>query len=238
MPEANSIYSMSKKIEEFPGLPENYLNDFWKYPRILDKFLHTLSGSEQKLLEYIFRHTIGFRKTSDKISLSQFMTGVGNLDSGTGLAKNTILKGLDGLVEKGFITRKKLNYRVSEYGLVVQGLNKSGSKNEMTGSKFGQQDRSKIEHTIEDRTIEDNTIKDIEKIYIYFCENICSSSRLTSKAKEVIAERLKEFEPEELLEAIVNFSEDEWQMENNSRRGVAWFFESEDKVERYKNLSS
>lgn len=93
----------------FPGFPVEPTNNYWRYPRIVDGWWHQLSGSEQKVLDYILRHTWGYDKEIDAISLSQFESGVYSkkshqwIDQGTGLTRPSITKALKGLIQKGFI---------------------------------------------------------------------------------------------------------------------------------------
>jgi len=61
---------------------------------------------------------------------------------------------------------------------------------------------------------------------------------ITDQAKSKIKTRLREFSEDELLQAIDNFSGANWWMENNSKRGVQWFFHSEDRIEQFLNLVS
>ena len=77
---------------------------------------------------------------------------------------------------------------------------------------------------------------DNNKIYIAYKEKINSLSRLTDEAKKKIQVRLKTYSEEDLLKAIDNFSKNNWWMEHNSKRGVAWFFHSEDRIDGFMNL--
>ena len=114
---------MTKKNEikiKFPGFPENYIHTFWKYPRMLEGYWYMLSGSEQKILDFILRQTVGYGKPSDKINSTQFRTGIGKDNKGVGLDKKTVGRAVDSLVEKGFIWKKRVSYWVNEYGLVMK----------------------------------------------------------------------------------------------------------------------
>lgn len=87
----------------------------------LDMFMPHLNGAEWKCLCYIARRTFGFQKRVDKISLSQFVSGVkdrdGNqLDYGTGLSKKTIINACGKLVEAGII--KKSEESISKWQVV------------------------------------------------------------------------------------------------------------------------
>ena len=81
-----------------------------------------------------------------------------------------------------------------------------------------------------------NDKNDKEVIYIAYKEKINSLSRLTDEAKKKIQVRLKTYSEEDLLKAIDNFSKNNWWMEHNSKRGVAWFFHSEDRIDGFMNL--
>jgi hypothetical protein len=73
-----------------------------------DQLLATLSGSEVKVLLYIFRRTFGFKKDADDISLKQICEGIvkrdgERMDSGTGLSKSTAVTAIKSLVDRGII---------------------------------------------------------------------------------------------------------------------------------------
>lgn len=80
-----------------------------------------------------------------------------------------------------------------------------------------------------------NALSINKNIYMSFKQKINKNSRLTSYAKKKIQARLKEFSGKDLLKAIDNFSKNDWQMKNNSHRGIAWFFASEDRIDSYIN---
>ena len=77
---------------------------------------------------------------------------------------------------------------------------------------------------------------DVQKTFEHFGKKIKSTSRLTQSAKLKITTRLKTFSVEELKTAIDQFSKDEWWVENNSNRGVAWFFHNDDRIDQFLNL--
>lgn len=107
--------------EKFSGFPPKPTIDFWCYPKALDKYWHCLNGSEQKVLDYILRHTWGFDKTHDEISLSQLMTGIKSFDKGTGLSKPTVISAIQKLIIKGFI--KKTEGKTANNYEIVKDLN-------------------------------------------------------------------------------------------------------------------
>lgn len=75
---------------------------------LFDTLMPTLADNELRVLLYIIRRTFGFKRDSDSISLSQMVSGITTrdgqvLDSGTGLSKSTVARGLKSLREKGVI---------------------------------------------------------------------------------------------------------------------------------------
>ena len=76
---------------------------------LLDKVIPLIPEAEARCLLYICRRTFGFQKDSDRISFSQFISGIkdrrGNvLDYGAGLARASVAKGLKNLHEAGAIS--------------------------------------------------------------------------------------------------------------------------------------
>lgn len=75
---------------------------------LFDELLPDLSGAELKVLLYIIRRTLGFKKPADDISLKQICEGIITrdgrmLDHGTGLAVSTASKAVKSLEEWGVI---------------------------------------------------------------------------------------------------------------------------------------
>ncbi|HEY8311261.1 MAG TPA: replication protein, partial [Gemmatimonadaceae bacterium] len=75
---------------------------------VFDVLMPRLADAELRILLYIIRRTFGFKKNSDDISLRQMVEGITTrdgrvLDSGTGLSKPTVARGLAGLREKRII---------------------------------------------------------------------------------------------------------------------------------------
>lgn len=105
----------------FPGFKRSYRNGgFFMYPNEMEKYWHLLSGSEQKLLDFILRQTYGFGKLEDRISLSQFVNGIGHRSSGAGVSKAQAQRSLKGLEEKGFIRTERQGYQTRLIKLVLQ----------------------------------------------------------------------------------------------------------------------
>jgi hypothetical protein len=80
------------------------------------------------------------------------------------------------------------------------------------------------------------THSEIESIYTSYKNLINQNSRLTKAARDKIRVRLKTYSIDDLLKAMANFSQDEWWMEHNAFRGVAWFFNSDDRIDQFLNI--
>ena len=78
---------------------------------VFDELLPHLCESELKVLLYIIRRTSGFNKTTDRISLTQFLAGIVTrdgrvLDRGCGIRdRATVIRALQSLARMGIITR-------------------------------------------------------------------------------------------------------------------------------------
>lgn len=151
---------MSEDSSKFPGFPAEPSANYWPYPRVMDGWWHILTGSEQKVLDYVLRHTWGYKKNADYISYSQFSYGIRTkagkqIDKGCGIKhRGTLRKAIDGLIRKGFLTVVRKNGRVTYFQLrwEAQGLNKGGASNERVGGSGAEQ------------TIKDYTNKDLQQL--------------------------------------------------------------------------
>lgn len=81
-------------------------------------------------------------------------------------------------------------------------------------------------------------IFDFEKIFSEFKSRIFENAKMENLEKEKILERLKKYSENELLQAILNFSKSDWWMKNNNFRGISWFFQSDERVEQFINLTN
>lgn len=104
--------------QKFPGFPPKPNMNFWSYPKDLNGYWHLLTGSEQKVLDYILRHTWGFDKVKDEISLSQMERGIKGFDKGTGLGRKAVIRAIKGLIKNGFV-KKREGKRANCYELVL-----------------------------------------------------------------------------------------------------------------------
>lgn len=146
-------------MAKFKGFPPEPTMNFWSYPKDLNGYWHILSGSEQKVLDYILRHTWGFKKKSDTISRKQFQFGIKKktgewFDKGTGLSQASISRALNGLIKKGFILRQRRGKKlVNTYTLKTD-----YSKRAIKGVKNEQSPMLNLSnpYTIDNYTIDNN----------------------------------------------------------------------------------
>lgn len=97
-----------KHHKKFPGFPASLEKAYWQFPTIINGYIHILTGAEFKVLWYVLRHTFGWQKSADRISISQICEGIKKkngecLDKGTGLSRYWAMKSLNSLEKKGFI---------------------------------------------------------------------------------------------------------------------------------------
>ena len=94
---------------------------------IFDKYLGELTPSEFSVLMAIIRKTWGWKKTEDRISVSQLI-------SMTSLSKNTVINSIAKLEDIRLISTKKRHNRTTKIKLLI-----SGSKFAPPSSKFAPQ---------------------------------------------------------------------------------------------------
>lgn len=97
----------------------------------LDFQYQDLSEAELRVLLYIFRHTYGYRKRLDAISLSQFEFGITTeddrvIDRGAGVGIKALMKALAKLEEKRFVFRHQSKKTNGGSGTTVYELNVDG----------------------------------------------------------------------------------------------------------------
>jgi hypothetical protein len=93
--------------------------NFTQIPNVFfDEIYSKLGFAELKVLLYLMRRTYGFHKKTDRISLTQFESGIEGLDVGTGLARKNIISALSSLEEKKIVIKNKNKY-VTSYSLYL-----------------------------------------------------------------------------------------------------------------------
>ena len=94
------------------------------------------------------------------------------------------------------------------------------------------------EFKTEQKNVDYKSIIESYHIKIHAIRQKDDKFRISDAAKKKIQARLKEFSEKELLQAIENFSNNEWRMENNSNKGLTRFFYNEDRIEQFLNLQT
>jgi len=85
---------------------------------------------------------------------------------------------------------------------------------------------------------ETNTTEDVREVVIHYRRTIDCKAKIKPTSEWYIEKRLREFSRDELILAIDNFSKDKWLMRHHSRNGIGWFFEDEDRIEKWLNRDS
>jgi DNA-binding MarR family transcriptional regulator len=161
-------------LRDFPGF---YRPRYTPIPdQLLDDVMAFLSGAELKVLLYIMRHTYGYKKSADNISLSQLAEGITTrnsrvVDRGTGLGRTAIKQALKTLEAKGLIIvergataegERTINiYRVCESGGGSQNDLPQVGKRPTVGHKAATQEMTLQEQIVQD---EDESLSFFEQV--------------------------------------------------------------------------
>ena len=180
-----------------------------------------------------------------------------NIAKKLGIAPGTVRKYQKELVKRGWIevvgthrkTKPTIEYRIVDlWELNTRYYAEKTKEKERSQNGFSQRNDTRCSNKNQLVTLQkspddnkeelskEDLSKKIENIYARYTEKINKFSHLTDKAGLMIQARLKNFKEDDLLEAVDRFSQNKWYMENNSHRGVAWFFDSDDRVDQFVNL--
>lgn len=160
--------NQQNKPKPFPGFPPEPVKNYWEYPRIMNGYWSQLSGSEQKVLDYILRHTWGYKKTADFISYSQFIKGITKrdgtvVDRGCGIkSSKTLRKALLGLQKGGFVKVVRTAGRPLFYRLKIC-VEEVESKVQWEKVKSPMGESKEVGVGESKDTITDDTITDVQK---------------------------------------------------------------------------
>lgn len=229
---------------------------------IINGWAKKLSGSELKILLVVVRKTLGWvldpttgmRKEEDWINYKQ-------LQNLTGLHPQAISRAIDKLIsdyklvqardEQGNVLdttgkRKIVGQKKQKifYRLNLLTLSQTSHYFENHSSNHYENHSGTTMKIIEPTTMKITSIQNqyilqnqiLQNILVRYQEKILKNSRLTDSAKEKIKTRLLTFSEVDLLQAIDNFSADDWYVKNCGWRGMAWFFHSDDRIEKFVNL--
>ena len=238
-------------MNKFPGFPKDPATNYWPYPRALNGWWHILTGSEQKCLDYILRHTWGFKKNADFISYSQFISGVKNCDKGCGIkGRATLSRALSGLEKKGFVQRDRFQHQAVRYTLAftkassdMELSHKASSKTKLASTEM-EPASSKMEHTIKDISIKDTSIR--KKNIIKRTNNTVMKHKKYSSLKDITEQDTTEIAEKYRvplvfvklqLEALRNYCEAKGRRYKNYKAALRNFVINEGKrqIERSQN---
>lgn len=167
----------------------------------IDFLMAELSPPTWKVLCYIARRTFGFQKSTDRISLTQMQKGIKKrdgtvLDNGTGLCRNSILKALSELEEKGVLqidrsgstNRYKLVHNMNQPDTeVVHPVNHTSAQDEpqlvykMNTQKKGKESIQKKENSRKFlEKLSDETIKEMTDSFV------CTPANVRAKALTIL----------------------------------------------------
>ncbi len=103
------------------------------------------------------------------------------------------------------------------------------------GTVSGRQDNNDNNNAKDNNQDHTSADADIRRVFDAFKSSINPKGKLTKKARAKIATRLIEFSASEIIIAIGNWAADDWQRSNNHVRGLAWFCDTEDRVNTWIN---
>ncbi len=107
-----------------------------------DYLLPDLGLAEWRVLLYVVRRTLGFKKLSDAISLDQFTEGIvtrdgAKLDGGTGLSRSNVHEALNQLVMRNVLVRQRVRGPRTGDGISIYGLAMRDEVRRTMGSTLG-----------------------------------------------------------------------------------------------------
>jgi len=94
---------------DFKGVPRPPKPSYTMVPNVVfDVYMSALSSAELRVLLYICRHTFGWQKDADQISLRQLTDGQQKRDGtwqdyGAGLCRRAVIAAVGSLEEKGLL---------------------------------------------------------------------------------------------------------------------------------------
>lgn len=120
---------------------------YTRTPNEIFELIPELKEGELKCLLYIVRHTLGYHEPTKVITFDEFINGRKRkdgtrIDEGTGLSKQTVIKSLATLYERGFVYRETNDEdraRIKhEYGLRYRAASPDVKNLDIRGQKSGQ----------------------------------------------------------------------------------------------------
>lgn len=197
--------------------------------------LTNISGLYECPIKVISLHT-GFDKDNLEVMLARFepkiyyfngWVYVRNFIKHQSSSSETVQKGIEEELAK---TPPKVRKRVDEInaehaqreGVDAVSLFSSDGVRELTANAKKQ----KKEARQASNEVVDNVVE-------FYQDKIRKDVKATESARKAIEARLKNFTYEQIMTAIVYFSEDDWRMKNNSSFPMSWFFKNDEQIEKF-----
>lgn len=197
-----------------------------------------ISGLYECPIKIISLHT-GFDKDNLAVMLTRFepkiyyINGwvyVRNFIKHQSSSSETVLKGIDEELAKA---PPRIRRRVDEInaelakkeGVDTVSLFEADGVKEHTALKK----KAKKEARQENKEVIDNIID-------FFQEKIRKDVKATGSARDAIKARLENYTHEQIMTAIIYFSEDAWRMKNNTHFPMTWFFKNDEQIEKWLSL--
>jgi hypothetical protein len=232
-------------MDKFPGFPIE--GQFWQFPTCINGYVHILSDSQFKVLWYILRHTYGYQKTSDYISISQIMSGIKRydnsvIDSGTGLKSQKAVWGAIRKLEVlGFIVVERKSGRTNFFKPCINhgGLPRAQS---MVVPRAQSMVVPRAQSTTQYITnIKPNTyiVELTQRLVTKYNELFSLDLRYTDKKRDLVKARRKTYSEDELNTSLLNCSQSKFHRGENDRGWVATFdyiFRNDEQVDKLLNL--
>ena len=208
---------------------------------LFDCLMPDLTGAELKVLLYIIRRTLGFKKNADNIALSQMLTGITRhdgvqLDRGTGLSKKTLLAAIASLEERGCIVTERRQSAEKGFEPTTYHLHWLGEPSGKNYTSLGGETTPRVgEETTpspssKNYAIQETVLQETEEqesrvaLYLYHLLNACKPDD-----RAEVRAHLTELGNGERVGRAIGRAEMEWDRRQGPRgfwRRVAWWMEN------------
>jgi hypothetical protein len=168
------------------------------------------------------------------VNRGQHITSRDKLSLATGLSHQQVRTALNKLISTNEVTINTTNnYTVISVNNYENYQGNNQPDNQRITNKQPTDNQRITTNNNDNKENNDNNNTYIGKVYENYRQRINSNAKLTDKGRKKILTRLKSYSVDDLSQAMANFSADNWWVENNAHRGVAWFFDSDDRIEQF-----
>jgi phage replication O-like protein O len=190
-----------------------------------------LTGLQTAILLVVARQTLGYQKTKDWISLTQF-------SKKTKSSRQGVCKSLLYLVNQGLLVKTSLKNNKYAYGL---GKTLLGSQPQFTSKLQLTQLVNYSLPTKEKHTKESTCAADVFTDYLDFFNKLSGKSyRPTDKKRTLLATRLKSYSIEDIKRATSNMFDDDFYKGGGARgwhADIEFILRNDDQIDKFLNKS-